>query len=110
MRRTSLSGRTYIRSIIGDGEVDDKAIWMVGKGILQAAKVGMLIKTGSVRDLQQMARPKRFELLTPRFVVCAVPLKSLRFVTVRSDTIDGITSFAVLDDVPIPQDWASTST
>ena len=55
MRRTSLSGRTYIRSIIGDGEVDDKAIWMVGKGILQAVKVGMLIKTGSVRDLQQMA-------------------------------------------------------
>ena len=53
MRRTSLSGRTYIRSIIGDGEVDDKAIWMVGKGILQAVKVGMLIKTGSVRDLQQ---------------------------------------------------------
>ena len=56
MRRTSLSERTYIRSIIGDGEVDDKAIWMVGKGILQAVKVGMLIKTGSVRDLQQMAR------------------------------------------------------
>ena len=75
MHRTSLSGRTYIRSIIGDGEVDDKAIWMVGKGILQAAKVGMLIKTGSVRDLQQMARPKRFELLTPRFVVwCSIQL------------------------------------
>jgi hypothetical protein len=30
-----------------------------------------------------MARPKRFELLTPRFVVWAGPLKSLRSVTVR---------------------------
>jgi hypothetical protein len=30
-----------------------------------------------------LARPKRFELLTPRFVVWAGPLKSLRSVTVR---------------------------
>jgi len=30
-----------------------------------------------------MARPKRFELLPPRFVVWAGPLKSLRFVTVN---------------------------
>jgi hypothetical protein len=32
----------------------------------------------------KMARPKRFELLTPRFVVWAGPLKSLKSVTVRN--------------------------
>jgi hypothetical protein len=30
----------------------------------------------------EVARPKRFELLTPRFVVWAGPLKSLRSVTI----------------------------
>ena len=34
-----------------------------------------------------MARPKRFELLTPRFVVWAGPLKSLRSVTVRTPLV-----------------------
>jgi len=32
----------------------------------------------------ELARPKRFELLTPRFVVWAGPLKSLKSVTVRN--------------------------
>jgi hypothetical protein len=37
-----------------------------------------------------MARPKRFELLTPRFVVWAGPLKSLRSVTVRKPLLADI--------------------
>ena len=38
-----------------------------------------------------MARPKRFELLTPRFVVWARSLKSLRSVTVSGPSATGIT-------------------
>jgi hypothetical protein len=43
---------------------------------------GFILNSGNLND-GKMARPKRFELLTPRFVVWAGPLKSLRSVTVR---------------------------
>jgi hypothetical protein len=41
----------------------------------------------------KMARPKRFELLTPRFVVWAGPLKSLSSVTVRKPLLVEICVF-----------------
>jgi len=57
--------RAYIRSVIDQVEVDDTEIRIV-KGSSWAAGVS----GRSARFCSEMARPKRFELLTPRFVVC----------------------------------------
>jgi hypothetical protein len=43
-----------------------------------------------------MVRPKRFELLTPRFVVWWGPLKSLKFVTERIASVEGPLEFSIL--------------
>ena len=62
--------KSYIRAIVDAIAVDDKAIRIIGnKDVLPA----VCWKTERERKCSwfctQMARPKRFELLTPRFVV-----------------------------------------
>jgi site-specific DNA recombinase len=61
----------YIRSIVDAMEVDDKAIRIIGnKDVLRAVIAGKQNTNGNVRGfVRKLARPKRFELLTPRFVV-----------------------------------------
>lgn len=68
--------KSYIRLIIDAVEVDDHAIRIVGsKDILQAAIAGKHRERKCRWFCTQMARPKGFEPLTPRFVVwCSIQL------------------------------------
>jgi hypothetical protein len=45
------------------------------------------VSAAKIVQNRKMARPKRFELLTPRFVVWVGPLKSLKSVTVRKPLV-----------------------
>ena len=45
---------------------------------------------------KEMARPERFELPTPRFVVWGPSLKSLRFVTERNRLLNGRPIFGTI--------------
>ena len=75
----------YIRSIVDAVEVDDKAIRIIGnKDVLQAVIAGKQNANGNVRGFVRKWRTRHdFELVLPRFVVRAGPLKSSRSVAVR---------------------------
>lgn len=74
-----------ILEIIVAGPVLDRfrsSLFSLSAAFLVDGITSALIGYSAFADEYQMARPKRFELLTPRFVVWAGPLKSLRSVTV----------------------------
>jgi site-specific DNA recombinase len=72
LKTGDVNGRkAYIRAVVSAIEVDDKTIRIIGcKDTLQAAIAAKQTANENVRGLvSKVARPKRFELLTPRFVV-----------------------------------------
>ena len=72
LKTGDVTGRkAYIRAVVSAIEVDDKTIRIIGcKDTLQAAIAAKKTANENVRGLvSKVARPKRFELLTPKFVV-----------------------------------------
>jgi site-specific DNA recombinase len=62
--------RAYLRAVISQIEVDDDKVRIIGdKATLAAVISGQQTDGTNVRGFVRKTRPKRFELLTPRFVV-----------------------------------------
>ena len=72
--------RNYLRNVVGRGIVGDKRMIIVGstRSLRRSIAEGLFQPTVFV-VYTRMARPKRFELLTPRFPVWCKALKTIGY-------------------------------
>jgi hypothetical protein len=88
--RTESGGyrRDHLRALAQRVEVDAKEVWIIGsKSVLLRTLVAASSAKTAGQFCTEVARPKRFELLTPRFVVCTKRLILLMYVPIRRNCV-----------------------